>query len=113
MTRPGARPVAMGLWAGCVAGAALLAARPGDPGSVPGAWLLVLALAALLAARGSRAAYGLLIVLNTGLLLTVFLLATPIAASLWLFYGLVAAGLVALVGVPLLARDRSPASPLP
>ncbi|MDT0278321.1 hypothetical protein [Blastococcus goldschmidtiae] len=99
MTRLGtpSRPVAMGVWAGCVAGAALLAARPGDPGPVPGAWLLVLAVLGFLAVRGSRLAWTVLTALNAVLLASFFLLAWPIEAQLWAFYGLVALGLAALV----------------
>ncbi len=109
MTRLGARsrPAGMALWAGCVAGAALLAARPGDPGPVPGAWLLVLALLGFLAVRGSRLAWALLTALNAVLLATFLLLAWPVEPQLWAFYGLVALGLAALV-----AAGASPRVPV-
>ncbi|NEK84177.1 hypothetical protein GCU60_00090 [Blastococcus saxobsidens] len=115
MTRVAARPrsAAVGVWAVFVAATAVVAALPGDPGTVPGGWLVVLAVIGLLAFRGSDAAYAVLAVLNVALLATVLLLATPVAPSIWAYYALVAAALAALVGIPLLARSAALASSAP
>ena len=105
------RPAALALWAVCVAGAALLAARPGDPGPIPGGWLLVLAVLGFLAVRGSRLAWALLVALDAVLLASFLLLAWPVEPALWVFYGLVALGLAALVaaGAPARVPVRAPA----
>ena len=106
MTRVAERPrhVAVGAWGVFVAATAVLASRPGDPGTIPGGWLVVLAVLGVLAFRGSDLAYAALVVLNLTLLGTALLLAPPVAPAIGAFYALVAAALAALVGVPLLAR---------
>ncbi|MCF6746510.1 hypothetical protein E9529_19975 [Blastococcus sp. KM273128] len=115
MTHLAARPrsVAVAVWAVLVTATAVVAALPGDPGTVPAGWLVALALLGVLAFRGSDAAYAVLVVLNAVLLSTALLLATPVAAPFWAFYGLVAAALAALVGIPLLARRTAVAASAP
>ena len=106
------RRAAFALWAGSVAGAALLAARPGDPGPIPGGWLLVLTVLGFLAVRGSRLAWTVLTALNAGLLATVVvLLPWPLEPQVAAFYGLVALGLTGLVvaGAAPRVRVRAPA----
>ncbi|MGY1887734.1 MULTISPECIES: hypothetical protein [unclassified Blastococcus] len=99
--------LAVGVWALFVAASAVLAAQPGDPGTVPGGWLVALAVLGVLAAGSSRVAYAVLVALNTVLLATALLLAVPIEPTIGAFYALVAAALAALVGIPLVARRGS------
>ncbi|TFV53780.1 hypothetical protein [Blastococcus sp. TF02A-35] len=98
----------LAVWAASVAACAAVAQLPGDPGPVPVPWLVALAVLGLLAHRGSTAAHAALVVLNAALLLTSLLLATPVGAALWAFYGLAATGLVGLVGAPLVAARLTP-----
>ncbi|TYP83782.1 hypothetical protein [Blastococcus xanthinilyticus] len=96
--------LAVGVWAVFVVASVALAAQPGDPGAIPAHWLLILAVLGVLAFLGNRTAYAALVVLNVVLLGTALLLALPVPAALWAWYGLVGAALGALVGIPLLAR---------
>lgn len=108
MTRCGrARTVPLGAWAVCVAGAALVARMPGDPGTLPTSWLVVAALLGVGALRGSRAAWGVLVALNLILVLSFLQLARPIEAQLVSFYALSLLSLLSLLAVPVLeARER-------
>ena len=100
-------PVLFLAWAACVAAASGVSHLPGDPGPVPTSWLVVATLLGVLAVRGSRAAWAVLVALDSLLVSSFALLALPIGGQLMLFYALALVALLSLLAVPLLeARIR-------